>query len=284
MPLPKNTKDLNGIRDFFTQLKTQFASASAVYEGPIKQLFDEVTGRLQGVLDGLPKTEGEEPVVGTGALFETLASANNLVSLLSLEFHKVKTAASAAPDTLTAALAAGTHLSKADHETRVAAAVASAIAERTGDKGDLVAKNTVSQLCSAAKDLGLKEGREQLQTELNARQAGEKLAADRKTALTAAGLPLPEAEAAAILADTEERYSAARAKTEDRVKAITAAGLELPAELLANCWLPDTDFQRFQKTVTSIPALKVRAGQAAAEPFAAPPAGGGGAQTVRMLG
>ena len=281
MPLPKNTKDLNGIREFFSHLKTQFASASAVYQGPIKQLFDEVTGRLQGVLDGFPKTEGDEPVISSSSLFETLASANNLVSLLSLEFNKVKTAASATPDTLAAALATGTHLSKADHETQVKAAVDAAIAERTGDKGDLVAKSTVSQLCSAAKDLGLKEGRAQLQTEVDARQAGEKLASERKTALTAAGLPLPEAEAAAILAESEERYNAARTTTETRVKAITAAGLDLPAELLANCWLPDADFQKFQKTVTSIPALKVRA---AAEPFASPPVGGGGTPTVRMLG
>ena len=110
------------------------------------------------MLDGLPKTEGQEPVVSSGALFETLASANNLVSLLSLEFNKVKTTASA--DTLTAALASGTHLSKADHETQVKAAVDAAIRERTGEKGDLVAKSTVSQLCSAAKELGLKEGRE----------------------------------------------------------------------------------------------------------------------------
>jgi len=123
MPLPKHTKDLNGIRDFFSHLETQFASASAVYQGPIKQLFKEVTGRLQGVLDGLPKTEGK-PVVSSGALFETLASANNLVSLLSLEFNKVKTVASAVPDTLAAALATGTHLRKADHETQVKAAVA----------------------------------------------------------------------------------------------------------------------------------------------------------------
>jgi len=63
-----------------------------------------------------------------------------------------------------------------------------------------VARSTLTQLCRAAKDLGFKEGRELLQTEFNARQAVEKLAAERKAALTAAGLPLPEAEASAILA------------------------------------------------------------------------------------
>ena len=39
-----------------------------------------------------------------------------------------------------------------------------------------------------------------------------------------------------------------------------------------------------RKTLTSIPALKVRGGQAAAEPFATLPAGGGAASTGRMLG
>jgi len=41
----------------------------------------------------------------------------------------------------------------------VSTAVEAAIAARTGEKGDLVPKTTVNQLCSAAKDLGIKQGR-----------------------------------------------------------------------------------------------------------------------------
>jgi len=54
--------------------------------------------------------------------------------------------------------------------------------------------------------------------------------------------------------------------------------------LLAACWTPEAEFKKFQKTVTSIPALKVRAGRATAEPFATPSAGGAASTTVPMLG
>jgi hypothetical protein len=81
-----------------------------------------------------------------------------------------------ASDTLASALAAGTHLSKADHEATVTKAVEAAIASRTGAQGDLVPKATVDQLCSAPKDLGIKEGREAATKEASAAVAAEKLA------------------------------------------------------------------------------------------------------------
>ena len=107
--------------------------------------------------------------------------------------------------------------------------------------------------------------------------------------MTQAGLPLPEAEpnlglaTAAILRAPEAEFAAAKATAEPRLKAITEAGLELPAELLAAVWGAEAEYQKFHKTVTSIPALK-RAGQVTAEPFATLPAGGGAASTGRMLG
>ena len=107
---------------------------------------------------------------------------------------------------------------------------------------------------------------------------------DRKAALTTAGLPLPDADGSAILRATEELFTAAKTTVEARLKAITEAGLELPAELLAAVWGAEAEYKKFHKTVTSIPALKVRAGLATAEPFATLPAGGGAASTGRMLG
>ena len=116
------------------------------------------------------------------------------------------------------------------------------------------------------------------------RLAGDKLVTDRTAALTTAGLPLPEPDQAAILRGTDELFNAAKTTVEARLKGITEAGLQLPAELLSACWQPEAEYQKFHKTVTSIPALKVRGGQATAEPFASLPAGGGAASTGRMLG
>lgn len=214
-----------------------------------------------------------------------MASTSGLLTQLGLELSKHKQMASAAPvDTLAAALTAGTHLSKADHEAAVTKAVDAAIATRTGAQGDLVPKTTVDQLCSAAKDLGIKEGRAAEKADAAALVAAEKLATDRTAALTTAGLPLPEPEVAAILRAPEADFNAAKATAETRIRAFTEAGLELPTELLASCWAPEAEFKKFQKTVTSIPALKVRVGRATAEPFATPPTGGAASATVPMLG
>jgi len=285
MPLPKSNKDLTGVRDFVANLHTQFASAATVIGPACATLFDEVAGKLKGVLEGLPKDETAATHAGWALpenwAFEALGAANNLVSGLSLEVGRQKQLASAAvlnigPNVLSDALKAGTHLLKADHDAALASAVAAATA-------NMVPKDKVDQLCSAAKSLGATEGRAALQAELDARLAGDKLATDRMAALTTAGLPVPDADQTAILRGTDELFNAAKATAETRLKGITEAGLQLPAELLSAVWGGEPEYQKFHKTVTSIPALK-RAGQVTAEPFATLPAGGGAASTGRMLG
>ena len=286
MPLPKSNKDLTGVREFVANLHTQFASAATVIGPACATLFEEVAGKLKGVLEGLPKDETAATHAGWALpenwAFEALGAANNLVSGLSLEVGRQKQLASAAvlnigPNVLGDAVKAGTHLAKADHDAALASAVAAATA-------NMVPKDKVDQLCSAAKSLGATEGRAALQAELDAKTAGDKLVTDRTAALTTAGLPLPEADQAAILRGTDELFNTARTTAQARLKGITEAGLQLPAELLSAVWGAEPEYQKFHKTVTSIPALKVRAGQATAEPFATLPAGGGAASTGRMLG
>jgi hypothetical protein len=57
MPLPKSIKGLAGVREFIANLHTRFASAATVIGPACAPLFDEVAGKLQGVLGGLPKDE-----------------------------------------------------------------------------------------------------------------------------------------------------------------------------------------------------------------------------------
>lgn len=60
MPQTKANKGLGQVREFFTNLKSQFASAATVSEGSIKTLFEEVRGKLEKALDSLPKeSEGD---------------------------------------------------------------------------------------------------------------------------------------------------------------------------------------------------------------------------------
>jgi hypothetical protein len=137
-----------------------------------------------------------------------------------------------------------------------------------------VPKETVNQLCSAAKDLGLKEGRTARDGELAVEKAADALAVTRRAALTQAGIPLPEAEVEAILRADEPTFTAARTLTENRLKGFTEAGIELTPELLGKAWLPEAAFGVFQKTVGAIPSLRR---SAAPEPMAngQPPANDG---------
>ena len=84
MPLPKSNKDLTGVREFIANLHTQFASAATVIGPACATLFDEVAGKLKGVLEGLPKDETAATHAGWALpenwAFEALGAANNLVS------------------------------------------------------------------------------------------------------------------------------------------------------------------------------------------------------------
>jgi hypothetical protein len=57
MPLPKSIKDLAEVREFIANLHARFASAVTVIGPACATLFDEVAGKLKGVLEGLPKDE-----------------------------------------------------------------------------------------------------------------------------------------------------------------------------------------------------------------------------------
>ncbi|MGA3265503.1 MAG: hypothetical protein ABSE16_01620 [Verrucomicrobiota bacterium] len=263
--VPKNSKDLEGIRGFFTTLKSQFASAATVYEGPIRQLFDEVTAKLEAALAALPKTADANWSLAEqlDSFFSLLACANNCASTLNLELSKLKQQmAGIGPAALEEAVRTGVVMRKADFET----AVAAEMTKRT-TSGALVPKATVDQLCSAAKVAGISEGRTQVEQEQAAKLLAEKTAGERKAALTTAGLPLPDADAEAILRASEAEFDSAKATAEKRVK--TLAGLSLTAELLAAVWRDEKTYGVFEKTVNGIAALKHAT--PSPEPFATPP-------------
>ena len=286
--LPKSNQDLDGLKAFFTNLRTQFASAAGVYEGPIQTMFAEVTGKLETVLAGLPKTaEGGWCLTDKlDWLFESLSSTSSLINSLTLELAKLKAEKEAMAATL-ASVQSAAPLAPEDPAAAAAklqTAIDAAIAARTAEAGDLVPKATVDQLCSAAKTLGISEGRQAVQAEQAAEAAAAKLAADRTTALTTAGLPLPESDVAAVLRASDEVFAAARATAETRMKSLTEAGLELSPELAANVWAADGQYAVFQKLVTGIAALKRAPRTPAAEPFASGPAGSGATPAKHMLG
>lgn len=267
MIIPTDSKDVQAIRTFLESMHQQACSLADSFADPIKAQFRELGSKLKGALSQLPATDvkGDWSVSELlQTLFASLASSNVITSHLSLELNKLKGTATVAGEAAVAQ-AVQARLESGEWVSREAVAqqVEAAVMART-EAGDLVAKDRVDQLCHTARANGLKEGREQLEGELAAAAAQAQVITARKEALTQAGLPVPEAEA--LLADTEENFTAARTRFETRQQALTEAGITLASDdtLLVNLWLGDAEYGVFERTVRSIPALQ----RSGAEPFA----------------
>jgi len=263
--IPKGSKDISGIQGFLTTIRDQFASTATVYEGPIRDLFNDVTTKLEAALAALPKTTDCNWSLDDKLeqFFSLIAAANNVVASLGLELNKLK-------QEHASALAA---IKPVDVE----AALATRIAERTGEKGDLTTKELTQQLCSAAKLAGIAEGVAQRNAELATEAAAIATAAERKTALTTASLPLPEGAMEALLRGTAEAFEAAKTTAADRLKKFTEAGITLPPALLGNVWLGASDYQTFESTAMGCMASLKRTPAKVDEPLAglvSPAAGG----------
>jgi hypothetical protein len=110
--LPKNSKDLEGVRTFLNTIKT-LCSTAEIYEAPVKSLFDDLAAKLETALGALPKvvTPGWSLNDNGEHIFSLLGCANNVASALGQELSKTKTqlASLVTPDAAVAdALLAGT--------------------------------------------------------------------------------------------------------------------------------------------------------------------------------
>ena len=106
----------------------------------------------------------------------------------------------------------------------LATEIEKAIADRVS-KGLLLAKETVTTLCSEAKTLGLNEGLATARKEAADKEASMKLAGERKAALSKNSLPLPTDES--LLLGDEAAFKAFEAKSASRVERLKKAGVAL---------------------------------------------------------
>jgi len=262
LAIPKDPKDLKGFRDFFTTIRSQACSLAATYEGPLKQVWDDLVAKYDAVLASLPKdTDGNWSVASSlDCLFSSLVSSNACASSLSLELSKARTQTASAVDAeITRRITAGDLLPKDQLTPKIETAVQEKVTA-----GDLVPKTTVTQLCSSAKDNGIIEGEKKVRAEMEAEKNRAALIGTRKAALTTAGIALPASEfEKLLLGGTDEEFTAAKTLFETRKAAFQTAGINLSEDLMSSLWLPKDQFATFEKTVANIPSLKL-----AAEPLA----------------
>jgi hypothetical protein len=270
--LPKDSKDLPGLKKFFEGVK-QLCSASDTFDGPIRQMMEDLKTRVDAALTAMPQDESANWMVNEKVtdLLNLLGCANNLAAGLMLELNKMKTQM-AGMVVLEDAVAQGIVVKK----DAVPELIQTAIAERTGEAGDLTTKELAQQLCSAAEQKGIQQGIQQRNDQLAAEAAAATAAEERKTALTTAGLPLPEGGVEAILKAEKAAFEAARTTAQDRFKKLTEAGLDLEVlkPQLGKIWGAEAEYKTFESTVLNIPALKKPA--RVDEPLASPALGGAG--------
>lgn len=270
--IPKSAKDVKGIRSMMTSIKTQLCSAAEAFSAPLKEMFSEVGKKFEAVIAALPKEDGADWSVECQLenLFGCLACASGAASQAALEISKLRE-------------------EKAELSRQFAANLEAEIAKKI-NAGELFSKDahtkaleglvpqaTVTQLCAEAQNKGMEAGMKKLRDEQAVAEANRTVITTRRAALQKANFPIPDAQFESALGGEEKDFEAAKKLVETRRDGLKQKGIQLnTAELQANLWLPEAQWNVFEKTVSNIPALKITP-----EPFAAGPREG--AKTGRPL-
>lgn len=195
-------------------------------------------------------------------LYSILSSANNMCSMLTNSIVDMKkNAATALNSAVEAAIAErirnGELVAKADIESRVTAGmkagVDAEITSRIG-KGDLIAKDTHTQLCSAAKELGLKEGKESAEQAAKAEKNRVETVERRKNLLVTNGIPVPLTDIEKALGGTDAEFEGRQTTAKSRMQNLMEKGLNLNADNAAwdNIWKEEAAYKTFESLAESL--------------------------------
>ena len=249
---PIDPKDLNTIREVLTSFRTQICGAADTLGEPWKGQFVALKGDYDKMLSGLPPTDQVPAALEANSHLSCLHAALSSATALSVMMGSAMASmAGKSAEAVTAQLASAV---SAEIEKQIAAGtlfkaegVEVKIAERI-KTGDLVAKETCTQLCSAAKDLGLAEGEKKVRAEIAASAVRQSLISTRKAELQTCGLPIPDARLEGVLAGTGEEFTAAQALAQSRIAALQQRGVALNSNspLAAKVWLPEEQWQVFE--------------------------------------
>lgn len=256
MKIPTDPKDVKSIREFLTTVRSQVCGMADYLSEPWKTHFNDLKKHYDDALASLPPTDmvpaANEAHHHLSCFYSCLANANALASMLGSAMdsmikknaEQVATALNSAVDAkLQERLKAGELVLKVD----VDAVVTKAIGERT-KAGELVEKELHHQLCSAAKDLGLKEGEQKVRTEIEAEKTRKAKIGERKTHLQTCGLPIPDEKLESVLGGSDDDFKTAQKLAEDRLAALAKKGVALNSEspLRMRVWLPQDQYEIFE--------------------------------------
>ena len=249
---PSDPKDLNTIKEVLTSFRTQICGAADTLGEPWKGQFLALKGDYDKMLSGLPPTDQVPAALEANSQLSCLHAALSSATALSVMMGSAMASqagkgAEASAAQLASAVGAEIEKQIAEGTLFKAEGVEVKIAERI-KTGDLVAKETCTQFCSAAKDLGLAEGEKKVRAEIAASAARQSLITTRKADLQNCGLPIPDARLEGVLAGTGEEFTAVQALAQSRIAALQQKGVALNSNspLAAKVWLPEEQWQVFE--------------------------------------
>ncbi len=261
MKVPTDPKDVATLRSFLETVRQQACGMAEALPEPWKQHFKDLKDQFNAFLAKLPPTDQVSAAFDANhhlAMYaQCLASAASLASMLGAQMNAVMTdiggrvsvALNAAVDTeITKRITEGALVKKEAVDGLVTAAINGKVTA-----GDLLDKTMHTQLCAAAKDAGILEGKKAVETENAAKAAKVTLINTRKTGLQTAGLPLPESALEHLLAGSEEEFNALKTKAEQRRTALQAKGVAFNAKspLNGKLYLPDDQWPVFEELAIS---------------------------------
>jgi hypothetical protein len=222
---------------------------------PWKSHYTSLKAQYDTALEQLPATDQVPEALKANtvlqAFYSCLSGANALCSLMASKLNssatETATALNSAVDARILDLLAKGELVKKDGIDKL---IAHGIAAKT-TAGELVAKATVTQLCSEARTAGLTEGESKVRVEVQAQAERTTRIGARKTALQTAGLPMPDAALEALLGGTEEEFTTIKTTAQNRIDALRKRGVALNAKssLLGKVFLPEAQWKPLEDLV-----------------------------------
>lgn len=261
------TSVLDGCRQVFNSYdESQLQEPWLTHYRKIKSDYDSALRDL-GPVDQAPAAL--EAHRHLGAMYSLLSGMNAMCSYQANHIAEMKKKTEEAKHALNSAVDAavaeriknGDLIAKADVDNRVTAEIA-----RRTTAGDLIPKDTHTQLCSAAKELGIKEGRTAAEQVAATEKAQRETVEKRRASLVTNGLPIPAKEIDKILGGTDEEFGARQTEAKNRMEALTKRGISLNAQdpFWSNVWLDKEAYTNFETLVNQF---------AGGEPFAGSSAG-----------
>jgi hypothetical protein len=245
-------------------------------ESPWKEHYTQLKADYDSALKDLPESDKVPLALDANrhlqCLYSMLSNMNAMTSYLKSTIAGMKPSAQVLNSAVEAAVAdrvsKGELISKSD----LAAQLDAEINKRVTD-GLLIPKDTHSQLCSAAREGGVKQGRDAALAEITQQREKEQLIATRKETLQTASLPGVTADVEKLIREalggSEEQFKAFKDTAAQRLEKFKSAGVVYNSEnpVFAKIYLPEEQFKVFEGLFLD-PAIV-----GGHEPFAKPPAG-----------